>query len=85
METTQNCASTSAEHVIALYFDDPQDGNNGENGGQGRLFEWEGKKYFEANTDDDPQPLKDWFTGAATAAGETGCSFEGLAPGSGAA
>jgi len=48
------------------------------------LFEHDGKRYFEANTSDaDHAPLESWFTGAATAAGETGCSFEMASAGAG--
>lgn len=44
----------------------PTEGANGSNGDQGRLYEHEGRRYFEINTSDDPQPLKDWFSTAAT-------------------
>jgi hypothetical protein len=76
VETTENCKSTSEAHIIAQFFNSPENGSTGENGGQGRLFDWEGKKYFEAGTSDDLQPLKDWFSGAVVATGEAGCNFE---------
>jgi hypothetical protein len=75
-ESTNNCKSTSSEAEIQAHYTSPADQNNGENGGQGRLFQWEGKGFFAAHTDDDPGALKSWFSAAATAAGETGCSFE---------
>ncbi len=74
-ESTNNCKSTSSEQEIQSHYTPPAQ-NNGENGGQGRLFQWEGKGYFAADTADDPAALKAWFAAAATAAGETGCSFE---------
>jgi len=46
----------------------PTNGDNGVNGQQGRLFEHEGRRYFSVNTDEDPQPLRDWFGGALTGA-----------------
>jgi hypothetical protein len=47
-------------------FTPPTEGHNGGNGDQGRLYEHEGQRYFEMKTDQDPQPLKDWFSTAAT-------------------
>lgn len=82
-ESTSNCASGSSEAEILMHYDEPGASNNGENGGQGRLFEFQGQSYFEANTSDDSAALKSWFTGAAVAAGETGCSFEMMAAGAG--
>lgn len=76
-ESTVNCKSqTSEQEIFDNYYDPPPAPNNGENGGQGRLFTWDGKPFFAADTSDDPAALKAWFTAAATAAGETGCSFE---------
>ncbi|MFZ6185332.1 hypothetical protein [Nannocystis pusilla] len=74
-ESTVNCVSQSSEQQILQHYVAPPATTN-ENGGQGRLFEWQGQHYFSLNTDDDPAALKAWFTAAATAAGETGCSFE---------
>lgn len=42
----------------------PDVANNGINGQQGRLFEHEAQRFFEIDTDLDPQPLKSWFQGA---------------------
>src|SRR5262249_26770804 len=55
--------------------------NNMQNGGQGRLYQYQGKYYFASNTSDDPTPLKTWFTGAATSVGELGSVFEMVAAG----
>lgn len=74
-ESTVNCVSQSSEQEILQHYVAPP-ATTSENGGQGRLFEWQGEHYFALNTDDDPAALKAWFTAAATAAGETGCSFE---------
>ncbi|HEY0135932.1 MAG TPA: hypothetical protein VGB85_17725 [Nannocystis sp.] len=82
-ESTNNCKSTSSEAEILEHYTPPTDGDNGENGGQGRLFDWEDMRFFAADTAGDPGPLKTWFTGAATAAGEVGCSFEMAAAGAG--
>lgn len=62
--------------TLQSLYNPPIDGDNGVNGGQGRLFEFEGQSYFSTNTSDDPGPLKQWFTGAAIAAGEQGSSLE---------
>lgn len=75
-ESTVNCKSQASDAEILAHYTPPTMGNTNENGGQGRLYNYQGMPYFAANTDDDPAALKAWFTGAATAAGETGCSFE---------
>jgi hypothetical protein len=54
---------------------------NGQNGGQGRLFEWDGMAYFATNTADDPTALSQWFTAAATAIGEQGSNWEMVSAG----
>jgi hypothetical protein len=62
---------------VQAHFVDPATGDTGENGGQGRLYEYQGKRFFSANTSDaDHAPLQTWFAGAATEAGESGCSYE---------
>lgn len=75
-ETTGNCQSTATIDEVQMHYMPPTEGNDGGNGSQGRLFQWSGQQYFAANTDDDPAALSTWFSGAATAAGENGCSFE---------
>lgn len=55
-------------------FFPPTDGDNGVNGQQGRLFEHEGQRYFEINTNDDPTALSAWFDGALLGA------IDGAAP-----
>ena len=82
-ESTTNCVSNASDAEILNHYTPPTEGNNGENGCQGRLFAWQGMNYFAGNTSDDPAALKAWFTGAATAAGEQGCSFEMAAAGAG--
>ncbi len=42
----------------------PDMGSSGQNGQQGRLFEWEGRRYFEVSTSEDPADLQTWFEGA---------------------
>lgn len=69
---------STPEEVATLktFYHPPTESDNGVNGGQGRLFEYDGLNYFETNTSDDPAGLKTWFTGAAIAAGEQGSSLE---------
>lgn len=71
-----NCATTANEATVLEHYITPDVTDNGTNGGQGRLFEQGGMTYFATTTDSDPAPLQQWFTAAATAAGEDGCSFE---------
>ena len=71
-----NCESQASAGAISDHYITPDVENTGTNGGQGRLFESGGMTYFATTTDSDPAPLKAWFTAAATAAGEDGCSFE---------
>ncbi|MCY0995061.1 hypothetical protein OV203_48490 [Nannocystis sp. ILAH1] len=75
---TQCQIGTTPEEVEAIdqYYLPPTSGDNGANGSQGRLFVHDGMAYFATSTDVDPAPLKAWFTGAATAAGEQGSSLE---------
>lgn len=75
-ESTVNCESAASSGEIAAHYVTPAEGNTEENGGQGRLFEWQGKSFFAVDTAEPSTELSAWFTGAATAAGEDGCSFE---------
>jgi hypothetical protein len=52
-----------------------------ENGAQGRLFEHQGKRYFEMNTGDDPAAMTSWLVGAITGPGEGGSVWEMVAAG----
>lgn len=76
-EATTNCKSAETPETILAHYTKPTDGSTMTNGEQGRLFQHQGKPYFEVDiSNPDRAPLKAWFTEAATAAGETGCSFE---------
>ena len=75
-DSTIACQSNADLETILMHYIPPTQGSNAVNGSQGRLFEHGGKPYFSTNTSDDPAPLKNWFTAAAKAAGELGCSFE---------
>ena len=75
---TQCQIGSTPEEVEQLmsYYNPPTGGDNGVNGGQGRLFQHDGMPFFAGSTSDDPAALKTWFTGAAIAAGEQGSSLE---------
>lgn len=75
-ESTANCQTTATVAEVESHYKRPTDEHDGGNGTQGRLFQWSGRRWFEATTDDDPAELVSWFSNAATAAGEDGCSFE---------
>lgn len=75
-EAAANCQTSSSFDEVQMHYNPPTNGSDGSNGGQGRLFEFGGMRYFEIGSSDDPAPLADWFSTAATAAGEAGCSFE---------
>ena len=75
-ESTISCRTGQTPEEVLAHYTKPTDENNGANGGQGRLYEYEGKRYFEANTSGDREPLKSWFSGAAKSVGEGGCSYE---------
>lgn len=71
-----NCVTTASDQAIDDHYLTPQEGSTGVNGEQGRLFEWDGQRYYEAIVGDESADLKQWFSQAAVAAGETGCSYE---------
>jgi hypothetical protein len=71
-----NCQTQASQSAIDDHYITPAEGSTGTNGEQGRLFEHDGRRYYEAIVGDDPAELKTWFSQAAVAAGETGCSFE---------
>ncbi len=75
-EGTAACQSTASASDITMHYDTPVNAPSEINGAQGRLFEWAGERWFEASTNDDNAALETWFSGAATAAGENGCTFE---------
>jgi hypothetical protein len=75
-EATQNCQTTASLDEVETHYIRPDVMNDGGNGTQGRLFEFADRHYFETNSDEDPAELSEWFTQAAVAAGEEGCSFE---------
>jgi hypothetical protein len=71
-----NCESQASQSEIDEHYITPDQGSTGTNGEQGRLFEWDGRTFYEAIVGEDPADFKNWFSQAAVAAGETGCSFE---------
>jgi hypothetical protein len=75
-EGTMNCQSANSQADVAAHFIKPGDHDDGENGGQGRLYNYQGKAFFTANTSEDPSALKDWFSKAAVAIGQTSSSYE---------
>jgi hypothetical protein len=83
-ESTINCRSGATPGDIAAHYLRPTEGTTGINGEQGRLFEYQGLRYFAADTGvPDRAPLTSWFSGAGVAAGELGCSFEMSSAGAG--
>lgn len=75
-EATSGCQSSASVEEVQAHYRRPDEDADGGNGTQGRLFEFGGRTYFESNTDEDPSDLAAWFSDAAVAAGENGCSFE---------
>ncbi|MEM9460273.1 MAG: hypothetical protein AAGF11_39225 [Myxococcota bacterium] len=76
IEGTMNCQTDATVAEVESQYVPPDVMNAMGNGAQGKLFEYAGTRYFETTSDDDPAPLTDWFSEAAVAAGEEGCSFE---------
>lgn len=75
-EATNNCQTNAPLDEVESHYRKPDEDPDGGNGTQGRLFEWAGQTYFQSNSNDDPAALSAWFSDAAVAAGEEGCSFE---------
>lgn len=75
-EISNNCQTTASFDEVSSHYITADETDNGGNGSQGRLFEWSDQYWLSANSSDDPATLTQWFSGAAVAAGEQGCSFE---------
>jgi len=75
-ESTSMCQSNATLEEVEAHYRRPDQGSDMGNGTQGRLFQFADRYFFESNSDDDPAELSAWFTDAAVAAGEAGCSFE---------
>jgi hypothetical protein len=73
-----NCKALESDAVIRSTYKSPAVEMVSGNGYQGRLLEFGGKRFFAARTDDvsSVEPLKMWFSGAATSVGCNGCSFD---------
>lgn len=82
-ESTFDCMSTSTDAEILAHYITPDVANTGVNGQQGRLFEWEGQRYFSASAGDGDSGLEQWLSDAMVAVGEGGCSFEMVSAGAG--
>jgi hypothetical protein len=80
-EGGSNCMTDATPAEVLAHYMTPDQGSTGVNGEQGRLYEWDARRWFEAIVGDDPWPLKIWFSEAAVAAGESGCSFEMMTAG----
>jgi hypothetical protein len=82
-QTEINCITTSSAQEVAEAYWLPPGHHSERNGEQGRLYEWEGKRFFSANTSDaNPWPLTMWFSDAAEAAAtQGGGAYEFLAAG----
>ena len=71
-----DCRPAFPERVPPHYIR-PQDEDTGENGGQGRLFEHQGRRYYSANTaGPDREPLEAWLSSALLASGSQGSTYE---------
>lgn len=77
-ENTFDCVSDFSDAELAEDYRPPEPGALGANGERGVLYEHEGQRFFQANTDDDPTLLSDWFVGAAQR-GENGTNIEFMA------
>jgi|GEM_PF-1198675 len=73
-----NCVAAEPQPIIDEFYVRPGEGAVSGNGLQGRLLEWNGERYFAADTanDGDRQALSSWFSGAATSVGCGVSSFE---------
>ncbi len=80
-ESGMNCMTAQTPAEVLAHYMTPDQGSTGVNGEQGRLFEWDGQPFGAATVGDDPWPLKIWFSEAAVAAGEVGCSYEMMSAG----
>ena len=74
----QNCASVQGAAEIDEAYTPPTEGDEPGNGYQGRLLEYEGKTWFEADTGDlsTRLPLMEWFANAAFSVDCNGGAFE---------
>jgi hypothetical protein len=76
-EVTMDCATAASSSDLIAHYIPPGPGwDNGVNGQQGRLFEYQDLAYFDVNTSDDSAELKQWGSGLITAIGTSGCAYE---------
>jgi hypothetical protein len=77
--TTSNCDATGDNGLpVASFYETPDVSNNGINGAQGRLYQADGRYYYDINTDASAAELDDlktWFA-AASHIGENGSQIE---------
>ena len=85
VHSESNCQAQEPAAAIDATFVSPLEGNVTGNGYQGRLLEWEGQRFFAADTGDDAgrAALSAWFSGAARSVGCSGCSFDFTVPAAG--
>ena len=74
----QNCESVEGPVEIEEAYVAPDEGMSAGNGFQGRLLEYEGQRWFEADTGDPATrlPLMEWFANAAFSVNCNGGAFE---------
>jgi hypothetical protein len=68
------CRAAEAEAVILEHY--VTDVRVAGNGYQGRLYEYDDRRWFEANTGDPRGPLQEWFSAAAASVGCDGGAYE---------
>jgi hypothetical protein len=74
----QNCTSVQGPEEIDAAYVTPDEGVGTDNGFQGRLLEYDGRRYFEANTGQPSTrlPMMEWFANAAFSVNCDGGAFE---------
>jgi hypothetical protein len=75
-EGWMDCVTLATPEYIEEKYVPPTESNTGENGGQGRLFDYQGQTFFQTSAVNPASGLKEWFSAAAVAAGESGSSVE---------
>lgn len=73
-ESILNCESQATIEEVLEHYNPPGFADTNENGGQGRLYQYDGRTYYSGHLSD--AEMLTWFEAATAAIGTHGCALE---------